>query len=158
MQLQSNSTTSGVKTRNTSVIIFTDGACDPNPGTGGWAVLLRTGNTEKILTGNAMQTTNNRMELTAALEAFRALNRPSCVAFFTDSTYLKRGITEWLPKWKQRNWQRKTGALANIDLWKALDHATSPHKITWHWVKGHSINPDNQKVDRLAKQAIRRIK
>ena len=157
MKIVNNLLFPGSKKSNQSVVIYTDGACDPNPGSGGWAALLRAGKFEKILSGSALQTTNNRMELTAAVEAFRTLNHPNVVDFYTDSNYLKRGITEWLPQWKLRNWRRKTGALANIDLWKALDQATTPHKITWHWVKGHSNNPDNQKVDRIARQAIKRI-
>jgi ribonuclease HI len=141
-----------------SVTIYTDGACDPNPGPGGWAALLRYGSEEKELSGSAAQTTNNRMELTAAVEALRALKRPSRVDFYTDSEYLKRGITEWLPGWRARNWKRKGGALANIDLWQALDQALRPHQIEWHWVRGHAGHRDNERVDRLARQAIRGIR
>ncbi len=139
-----------------TVTIYTDGACNPNPGPGGWAALLRYGKTEKILTGSDPRTTNNQMELTAALQAFRALNQPCQVDFYTDSEYLRRGITEWLPAWRLRNWRRKSGALANVELWKALDQAIQPHQIAWHWVQGHSGNKDNALVDRLARQAARK--
>jgi ribonuclease HI len=136
------------------VTIYTDGACDPNPGPGGWAALLRFGDREKILTGSDLHTTNNRMELTAAIEALKALNRPCSVDFFTDSEYLRRGITEWLPNWRARNWKRKGGALANIDLWQELDAAVQEHDIEWHWVRGHAGDRDNRRVDLLARQAI----
>ena len=136
------------------VIIYTDGACDPNPGTGGWAALLRFGDREKILTGSDPDTTNNRMELTAAIQALLTLKRACQVDFYTDSEYLRKGITEWMPRWKARHWRRKGGALANVDLWQALDSAINPHQISWHWVRGHAGNPYNQRVDRLARQAI----
>jgi ribonuclease HI len=136
------------------VIMYTDGACDPNPGPGGWAALLRYGIHEKVLAGSEQQTTNNRMELTAAVQALDALNRPSSVAFYTDSEYLKRGITEWLPGWRARNWRRKGGALANADLWKDLDKLIKKHDVEWHWVRSHAGNPDNERVDRLARQSI----
>jgi ribonuclease HI len=139
-----------------TVIIYTDGACEPNPGPGGWAALLRYGDSEKAFTGSDPDTTNNRMELTAATRALQALNRPCRVEFYTDSEYLRRGITEWLPGWRRRNWRRKGGALANIDLWQELDQAIRPHQITWHWVRGHAGNRDNERVDRLAKEAIRK--
>jgi ribonuclease HI len=138
------------------VTIYTDGACDPNPGSGGWAVLLRFGSHEKVLTGSEPETTNNRMELTAAIRAFQALKRPCQVDFFTDSEYLKRGIMEWLPNWRARGWKRKGGKLANVDLWQALDSAIGQHQIMWRWVRGHAGNSDNEKVDRLANAAIRR--
>jgi ribonuclease HI len=136
------------------VIIYTDGACDPNPGPGGWAALLRFGNVEKVITGSHPATTNNRMELTAAIEALRALKKPCRVDFYTDSAYLQRGIREWLPRWRARNWQRKGGSLANLDLWQALDAAIAEHQIAWHWVRAHASDPINQRVDRLARQAI----
>jgi ribonuclease HI len=138
----------------TAVIIYSDGACEPNPGPGGWAALMRSNGQERILSGGERKTTNNRMELTAALEAFKALKRPCQVSFYTDSEYLRRGITEWLPGWRARNWTRKGGALANVDLWQALDQAIRPHRIHWNWVRGHAGNPDNERVDRLARQAI----
>ncbi len=136
------------------VVIYTDGACEPNPGPGGWAALLRFGNHEKILTGAEPQTTNNRMELTAAIQALNALKRPCSVHLYTDSEYLRRGITEWLPNWRARNWRRKKGALMNVDLWQALEAALAPHQVEWHWVRGHADDVDNQRVDRLARQAI----
>jgi ribonuclease HI len=133
--------------------VFTDGACNPNPGPGGWAVLLRFGDHEKTLSGSDPNTTNNRMELTAALRALEALNRPCQIDFYTDSEYLRRGITEWLPNWRRRNWVRKGGALANVDLWQALDKQVQEHEINWHWVRGHAGNRGNEIVDRLARQA-----
>lgn len=141
-------------TSPTKVIIYTDGACDPNPGPGGWAALLRYGSHERVLTGSDAQTTNNRMELTAAVQALDALTRPSKIDFYTDSQYLRKGITEWLPGWRARNWRRKGGALANVDLWKALDGSIQMHRISWHWVRGHAGNPNNERVDRLARQSI----
>jgi len=138
------------------VTIYTDGACDPNPGPGGWAALLRSAGHTKELTGGEPDTTNNRMELTAAVRALQTLNRPCRVDIYTDSEYLRRGITEWLPGWRRRNWRRKDGALANVDLWQALDTAMQPHVIEWHWVRGHAGDRDNQRVDRLARGAIPR--
>jgi ribonuclease HI len=138
------------------VTIYTDGACDPNPGPGGWAVLLRYKGHEKTLSGGEAHTTNNRMELTAAVMALQALNEPCLIAIYTDSEYLKRGITEWLEGWRRRGWRRKEGPLANADLWQALDEALQPHQVEWHWVKGHASNRDNQRVDWLARAAIRR--
>jgi ribonuclease HI len=138
------------------VTIYTDGACDPNPGPGGWAALLRSAGHTKELTGGEPDTTNNRMELTAAAQALQSLNRPCQIDFYTDSEYLRRGITEWLPGWRRRNWRRKDGALANVDLWQALDAAMQPHVIEWHWVRGHAGDRDNQRVDRLARGAIQR--
>ena len=135
-------------------MIYTDGACSPNPGPGGWAAILSTGTHEKILSGGENQTTNNRMELTAALQALRTLKKPSRVEIVTDSEYLRRGITEWLPGWKKRNWQRKGGTLANIDLWQALDALLPKHAITWKWVRGHAGHKYNQRADEFARQAI----
>lgn len=138
------------------VTIYTDGACDPNPGPGGWAALLRFGRHEKILTGSAPLTTNNRMELTAAVQALQALKQACRVDFYTDSEYLKKGITEWLPRWRARQWRRKGGALANADLWQQLDAAVQPHQVEWHWVRGHAGDQDNQRVDYLARRAIQK--
>ncbi len=137
------------------VSIYTDGSCEPNPGPGGWAALLRFGETEKTLTGRAADTTNNRMELTAAVEALRALKEPCHITLHTDSEYLRRGITEWLPGWRKRGWQRKGGALANVDLWQALDASLGTHQIEWRWVKSHAGHRHNERVDRLARQAMR---
>ena len=137
----------------TPVIIYTDGGCDPNPGPGGWAALLRYGDHEQTLAGSEPDTTNNRMELTAAIEALRALKRPCRVDFYTDSQYLCRGITEWLPGWRRRGWKRKGGALVNLDLWKTLDGLVQQHEVTWHWVRGHAGLLENERVDALARQA-----
>ena len=137
-----------------TVTIYTDGACDPNPGPGGWAALLRAGKAEKLLTGSDPSTTNNRMELTAAIRAFEMLKGPSQVVIYTDSDYLRKGITEWMPNWKAKNWRRKGGALANVDLWKTLDAAMKPHQVEWHWVRAHAGNRDNERVDRAARKAI----
>ncbi len=137
------------------VIIYTDGACQGNPGPGGWAALLKYGHHEKVLTGAASNTTNNRMELTAAVEALKALNRSCQVEFFTDSEYLKKGITEWLATWKQKGW--KTAAkkpVKNQDLWQALEESAHAHQIEWHWVRGHAGQRENERVDQLAREAI----
>ena len=138
------------------VEIYSDGACDPNPGPGGWAALLRSGNNEKEISGGERHTTNNRMELTAALEALRTLKPPCEGDFYTGSEYLRRGITEWLPGWRARNWRRKGGELKNVELWQALDSVLRPHQIHWHWVRGHAGHRENERVDRLAKAAIPR--
>jgi ribonuclease HI len=140
------------------VIIYTDGACDPNPGPGGWAALLRYGTQEKVLTGCEADTTNNRMELSAAIQAFKALKQPCRVELYTDSEYLKRGINEWLPGWRRRGWRRKGGALANVDLWQELDKLLGVHQVEWHWVRGHAGHPLNERVDRLARQASQKAK
>jgi ribonuclease HI len=138
------------------VTIFTDGACDPNPGPGGWSAILRFGTTENVLTGSERKTTNNRMELTAALRALEALTEPCRVEIFTDSEYLQRGITAWMPDWKARNWKRKGGKLANLDLWQALDAALVRHEVDWNWVRGHAGVRQNQRADALARKAILR--
>jgi ribonuclease HI len=137
------------------VTIYTDGACEPNPGPGGWAALLIFGKHEKKLSGSEPRTTNNRMELTGAVHALGALSQPCKVEFYTDSEYLRRGITEWLPDWRRRGWKRKTGKLANVDLWKALEAAIEEHDINWHWVRGHAGDHYNQQVDSLARKAMR---
>lgn len=138
------------------VTIYTDGACDPNPGPGGWAAILIFSDHEIILNGSEPDTTNNRMELTAAIEALQALKKPSQIEFYTDSQYLKRGITEWMPNWRARSWRRKGGKLANVDLWQALDRNIRRHQINWHWVRGHSGDQNNQRVDFLARKSISR--
>lgn len=140
------------------VVIHSDGACRGNPGPGGWAALLRFNHAEKILSGGERETTNNRMELTAAIQALQALKKSCQVEFFTDSEYLRKGITEWLPGWKARQWKRKGGELKNVDLWKALDSAVSPHRITWHWLKGHAGQVENERVDEEARKQIDRLK
>ena len=138
------------------VTIYTDGACDPNPGPGGWAALLIYNKREQTLAGSDPHTTNNRMELTAAIEALKALKKPSQVEFYTDSQYLRLGITDWIPNWRARNWRRKGGKLANVDLWQALDKKIQTHQINWHWVRGHSGDQNNQRVDSLARKSIQR--
>jgi ribonuclease HI len=139
----------------TAVEIYTDGACRGNPGPGGWGALLIMGDKRKELSGAETATTNNRMELTAAIEALRALRRPVQVTLFTDSKYVCTGIEVWLPQWKQRQWRtadRKP--VKNVDLWQALDEARSAHQVDWRWVKGHSGNEGNEHVDALANAAI----
>ena len=139
----------------TEVTIYTDGACRGNPGPGGWGALLISGETRKTLSGAAAATTNNRMELTAAIEALRALRRPVQARLFTDSRYVCTGVSEWLPQWKQRGWKtadRKP--VKNVDLWQALEAAAAPHRIEWLWVRGHAGNPGNEAVDALANAAI----
>lgn len=137
-----------------SVTIYTDGACRGNPGPGGWGAILRFGQHERELSGGERETTNNRMELRAALEGMRALTESCQVTLFTDSEYLKRGITEWLPNWKRRNWRRKGGKLANVDLWMKLDEEIERHQVNWRWVRGHAGHPMNERADRLARRAI----
>ncbi len=137
------------------VEIFTDGACRGNPGPGGWGVLLRYGNHEKELYGGDVETTNNRMELMAAIQAMESLTRPCKVVLTTDSVYVRSGITEWLPNWKKRGW--KTAAkkpVKNADLWQRLDKAVQGHEVDWHWVKGHSGHPENERADELANRGI----
>jgi ribonuclease HI len=136
------------------VEIFTDGACSGNPGPGGWAAILRYGSTEKVISGGEKETTNNRMEVTAALEALRALKKPASIRFHTDSSYLLNGATSWLADWKKRNWKRKHGQLQNIDLWQELDVELAKHKVEWIWVRGHAGDPMNERVDELARRAI----
>lgn len=136
------------------VEIFTDGACSGNPGPGGWAAILRSGSKEMEISGGEKETTNNRMEVQAALEALRCLKKPSQVRFHTDSSYLLNGATSWLEDWKKRNWKRKHGQLQNIDLWKEMDIELAKHQVDWVWVKGHAGNPMNERVDELARKAI----
>lgn len=136
------------------VTIYSDGGSDPNPGIGGWAAILKAGKHEKVLTGNDPDATNNRMELTAAIEALRALKRPSEVEFHVDSEYVRRGITEWIGGWAERGWLRSNGTpVPNADLWKILWPLSKQHTIEWHWVKGHSGDPLNERVDQLAREA-----
>jgi ribonuclease HI len=136
------------------VTIYSDGSCLGNPGKGGWAALIREGGNERELTGREAKSTNNRMELMAAMKALESLGADSQVDFYTDSEYLRRGITEWLPGWRARGWKRKGGKLANVELWQGLERAIERHQIRWHWVKGHSTDKDNQRVDKLAKEAM----
>jgi ribonuclease HI len=134
---------------------YTDGACRGNPGPGGWGVLLRYRDNEKTLYGAEQETTNNRMELMAAIQALESLTRQCSVKLTTDSQYVQKGITEWLPNWKKRGW--KTAArkpVKNADLWRRLDQAVADHDVEWHWVRGHSGHPENEMADALANQAI----
>ncbi|MGH2581314.1 MAG: ribonuclease HI [Anaerolineales bacterium] len=141
------------------VHIYSDGSCVGNPGPGGWATLIRSGSgEERVLTGSEKETTNNRMELTAALKALETLTQRSSVHIHTDSQYLRRGITEWLPAWRARGWRRKGGALANVDLWQELEKQIQNHQISWHWVKGHAGHIENERVDKLARQAALNIR
>lgn len=141
------------------VKIYSDGGAHPNPnGNGGWAALLMYGDVEKEISGGERGTTNNRMELTAACEALEALNQPCDVEFFTDSEYLQRGISEWLPGWIKRNWRASTGKpVLNQDLWERLYAATHRHTIDWKWTKGHAGNVYNERVDQLATKARKKI-
>jgi ribonuclease HI len=135
--------------------IYTDGACRGNPGVGGWAALLRHGKQEKELLGAEAHTTNNRMELTAVIRALEALRRPVEARVYTDSEYVRRGVTEWLAGWKARGWRTaERKPVKNQDLWQRLDELIAPHRLEWHWVPGHAGVADNERVDRLANEAI----
>jgi len=137
-----------------NVTIYSDGGSDPNPGIGGWAAILQFGEHEKVVTGNDPQTTNNRMELQAAIGALRVLKRPCSVTFFTDSQYVRKGITQWIEGWSANGWMNKAGKpIQNSDLWRGLWPLVKRHEIEWNWVKGHAGNPLNERVDRLARQA-----
>ena len=140
------------------VEIWTDGACSGNPGPGGWAALLRYGDHERTLSGAEPRTTNNRMELLAAIRALEALRRPCRVRLVTDSEYLKKGITEWLPRWKARGWRTsERKPVKNADLWRRLDELATRHHVEWEWVRGHAGHPENERVDRLARAALKRL-
>lgn len=140
------------------VVIYSDGGADPNPGVGGWAALLVYGDHEKVLTGNDPKTTNNRMELQAAINALRALKWPCQIEFHTDSQYVRRGITEGVEKWASADWKTKNGRpIPNADLWRELRELVGRHEVNWHWVRGHSGNPFNERVDNLAREARLRI-
>ena len=135
--------------------IFTDGACRGNPGPGGWGVILRSGSHEKELFGGEQSTTNNRMELRAAIEGLAALKRPSRVTVTTDSQYVRQGITQWIEGWKRNQWRTSAKKpVKNQDLWQLLDELTIRHEVTWEWVKGHSGHPDNELADALANRGI----
>lgn len=135
--------------------IFTDGACRGNPGPGGWGALLRYKGVEKTLRGAELETTNNRMELMAAIQALESLRRPCRVVLTTDSQYVKNGITQWMTSWKQRGWRTADKKpVKNQDLWERLDAAAAKHQIEWAWVRGHSGHDENERVDQLANQAI----
>ncbi len=139
----------------TEVQIFTDGACKGNPGPGGWGAVIRAGAREKELSGGEPATTNNRMELTAAIMALEALQRPCTVDLFTDSQYVRLGITQWLRNWKARGWRTADKKpVKNQDLWERLDAEAQRHELEWHWVKGHAGHPENERADRLAARGL----
>ena len=140
------------------VEIFTDGACKGNPGPGGWGVLLRMGRHEKELAGAEPQTTNNRMELTAAIRGLQALTEPCEVTLATDSRYVMDGMTKWLDGWKRKGWVNAAKKpVMNADLWRELEAAAAPHKVRWVWVRGHAGHPENERADRLASEAAEAI-
>lgn len=140
------------------VVMYTDGACKGNPGAGGWGVVLRYGKAMKTLHGGEQDTTNNRMELMAAIKGLKVLTRTCAVELYTDSQYVRKGITEWMNGWKKNGW--KTAAkkpVKNEDLWKELDSAVKKHQVNWHWVKGHSGVPDNELADELANRGVEEL-
>lgn len=142
-------------TKKMVVEIFTDGACRGNPGPGGWGAILRYNNHEKTLHGGEALTTNNRMELMAAIVAIESLTRPCAVKLTTDSKYVMQGITEWMANWKKRGWKTSANKpVKNVDLWQRLDQALVSHQVKWHWVKGHSGHPENEMADQLANRGI----
>ena len=137
-----------------TVAIYTDGACSGNPGPGGWGAVLLYGEHRREISGASADTTNNRMELTAAIRALEALKRPTDVALYTDSTYVKDGITRWLPGWKAKGWRTASKSpVKNRDLWEALDALVQRHDVSWHWVRGHAGNAENERADTLAREA-----
>lgn len=142
------------------VVIYTDGACKGNPGPGGWGVLLRAGANEKELYGGERNTTNNRMELLAVIQALAALKRPCSVALYLDSQYVRQGITEWIHGWKKKNWRTAAGQpVKNVELWQQLDELAhrGGHRISWHWVKGHAGDPGNERADALANLGVEQV-
>lgn len=144
---------------NSQIVIYTDGACKGNPGPGGWGALLTSGTTEKELFGGELGTTNNRMEMTAVIEALTALKKPSVVILYLDSQYVLKGITEWIHGWKARGWRTAAKApVKNVDLWQKLDAllVSSSHNIDWRWVKGHNGDPGNERADALANKGVER--
>jgi ribonuclease HI len=146
-------------TTGTRVEIYTDGACSGNPGPGGWGVLLRFNGSEKELYGGEAETTNNRMELTAAIEALEALKRPCPVDLYTDSSYVKDGITQWIRKWRANGWRTANKKpVKNAELWQQLETALERHDVTWHWVKGHAGHPENERADELARMGMQPYK
>jgi len=137
------------------VEIFTDGACSGNPGPGGWGAILRAGETQRELSGGEALTTNNRMELLAAIGALEALKRRCAADLYTDSSYLRNGITQWIHSWRRNGWRTADKKpVKNADLWQRLDQLSSQHDITWHWVKGHAGHPENERADELARIAM----
>ncbi len=139
--------------------IYTDGACSGNPGPGGWGAILRYQGNEKELNGGKAETTNNEMELMAAIDARNALKQPCEIDLYTDSVYVRDGIMKWIEGWKRNNWRTAAKKpVKNVELWQALDDATSRHNITWHWVKGHAGHPDNERADELARAGMEPFK
>jgi ribonuclease HI len=137
------------------VTIFTDGACRGNPGPGGWGAILKFGMVEKELSGGTADTTNNRMEMMAAISALEALKRPVTIDLYTDSTYVRDGITKWIHGWKKRDWRTADKKpVKNVDLWQRLETAMERHRVEWHWVKGHAGHPENERADELARKAV----
>ncbi len=142
-----------------TVEIFTDGACSGNPGPGGWGALLRYNGREKELFGGERHTTNNRMEMMAAIMALESLKRPVKAVLSTDSSYLKNGITKWLPGWKAKNWRTADNKpVKNVDLWQRLEAALERHEVQWRWVRGHAGHAENERVDALARQGVKRFR
>lgn len=142
----------------TAIEVFTDGACSGNPGAGGWGVILRYGEIEKELSGGEENTTNNRMELTAVIEALKALKKECDITIYTDSRYVMDGVQEWMPNWKLNGWKttNKKSPVKNVELWQILDSLLSKHKIKWVWVKGHNGHPENERVDKLARDEAKK--
>ncbi|MGE5475408.1 MAG: ribonuclease HI [Bacteroidales bacterium] len=142
-----------------AVELYTDGACSGNPGPGGWGCILRFKGVEKELYGGENPTTNNRMEMLAVLSGLNALTRPCTVEVYTDSEYVKKGMTEWLRGWKARGWKTADKKpVKNDDLWKALDEAAARHRVSWHWVRGHAGHPENERADELARRGAQEAK
>ncbi len=145
-------------TQKHRVDIYTDGGCVPNPGVGGWAAVLLSGDRRREISGGETDSTNNRMELTAAIEALTALKRPCEVVLHTDSEYVKKGITEWMKKWKRNGWKTRSGPVKNVDLWQQLDEQVERHHVKWQWVRGHSGVEENERCDELVRMAIDAIR
>lgn len=141
-----------------AIEVFTDGACSGNPGAGGWGVILRYGEIEKELSGGEENTTNNRMELTAVIEALKALKKECDITIYTDSRYVMDGVQEWMPNWKLNGWKttNKKSPVKNVELWQILVSLLSKHKIKWVWVKGHNGHPENERVDKLARDEAKK--
>jgi ribonuclease HI len=143
--------------RSTELVATTDGACFGNPGPGGWCAVLRYGHHEKVISGGQERTTNNQMEMTAAIEALRALKQPCKVRLRTDSQYLRNGITGWISRWKRNGWKTATGEpVKNQDLWRVLDRLVQTYEVQWEWVEGHAGDPDNEQANRIAQEEARR--
>ena len=140
------------------VVIFTDGSCEGNPGPGGYAAIVQTGDETTEVTGGERETTNNRMELMAVIKGLQSLDEPAVVRIVTDSQYVAKGMTSWIHSWRRKGWKTSTGApVKNRDLWEALDALSRKHRVTWEWVKGHAGHPENERADALAREAIREI-